>query len=55
VPKISTKATVVAESAIESNDDVRRVSEAGARAVLVGTAFCSAADIGAKVKEVMGW
>jgi indole-3-glycerol phosphate synthase len=55
LPKIAKKATVVAESAIESSDDVRRVSEAGARAVLIGTALCKAPDIGAKVKEVMGW
>jgi indole-3-glycerol phosphate synthase len=44
---------VVSESALESADDVRQVAEAGADAVLIGTAFCGASDIPAKVREVM--
>lgn len=55
LPQFAGRATLVAESAIETNDDVRRVAMAGARAVLVGTAFCSADDVSAKVIEVMGW
>lgn len=55
LPRLAGRATVVAESAIESHDDVARVAAAGARAVLVGTAFCSAEDVSAKVKEVMAW
>jgi len=45
----------VSESALETTSDLARVQEAGARAVLIGTAFCAAADVGAKVREVMGW
>jgi len=44
---------VVSESALESASNVRQVTEAGADAVLIGTAFCGASDIPAKVREVM--
>jgi indole-3-glycerol phosphate synthase len=55
IPQVSGRATVVSESALRSLEDVRRVASAGARAVLIGTAFCKATDVGAKVREVMGW
>lgn len=54
-PAVVGQALVVAESALENREDVDRVARAGARAVLIGTAFCAAADAAAKVAEVMGW
>lgn len=55
LPAVCGKATCVAESAIETSEDVARVAKAGARAVLIGTAFCREPDVAAKVKDVMGW
>ena len=46
--------TLVAESGIKTLADVRRVAEAGAKAVLVGETFMRAPDIGAAVHELMG-
>lgn len=42
--------TLVAESAIRSIDDVRKMGELGARAVLVGEGLVKAGDIGAQVR-----
>jgi indole-3-glycerol phosphate synthase len=55
LPRIAPHALAVSESAIEANADVKRVAAAGAKAVLIGTTFCEAPDIGARVREVMGW
>ena len=55
LPMIETPAISVSESAIETQEDIDRVHRSGARAVLIGTAFCAAPNIGAKVQEVMGW
>jgi indole-3-glycerol phosphate synthase len=55
LPGLAGCGTLVSESALQSQEDVARVQQAGARAVLIGTAFCAAPDAEAKVREVMGW
>ncbi len=45
---------IVAESGLKTQDDIKRVKEAGAHAVLIGETFMRADDIGAKIKEIMG-
>jgi indole-3-glycerol phosphate synthase len=54
LPRIAPHALAVSESGIETRADVDLVRDAGAQAVLIGTSFCAAPDIGAKVREVMG-
>lgn len=44
---------IVAESGIRTRDDVRAMKAAGACAVLIGETFMRAADIGAKVRELL--
>ena len=53
IPRIGKGKVIVAESGLKSNDDVKRVRDAGAHAVLIGETFMRAADIGAKIKEIM--
>lgn len=55
LPRLPHGVLRVSESAIHSAEHVRAVREAGADAVLVGTAFCSSPEPGARVREVMGW
>ena len=45
--------TLVAESGIKTPADVKRVADAGAKAVLVGETFMRAPDIGAAVQGLL--
>jgi indole-3-glycerol phosphate synthase len=52
MPHIPPGPTVVSESGFFNGDDVRRVIEAGAHAVLVGEGLVKAADVGEKIREL---
>jgi len=54
-PVLSGRALLVSESSIKSIADVDRVALAGARSVLIGTAFCREPEIAAAVRRIMGW
>ena len=54
-PLVPKDKTVVVESGIKSSQDVLFLKILGVNAVLIGTAFMQAQDIGRKVEEVMGW
>ncbi len=45
---------LVSESGVKTRADVERLAAAGARALLIGETFMRAADIGAKIDEVLG-
>ncbi len=53
IPLIPKGIVIVAESGLKTHQDVLRVQEAGAHAVLIGEVFMRSPDIGAKIKEVM--
>lgn len=55
IPLIHGGAVKVSESALRTYEDIQRAQEAGAHAVLIGTTFCAAPDVEAKVREVMNW
>ena len=46
--------TLVAESGLKTPADVKRVADAGAKAILVGETLMRSEDIGAAVRELMG-
>ena len=54
VKRIPDGKLIVSESGITTRDDVKRVAEAGVRAILVGESLMTAKDIGAKIKELIG-
>jgi len=45
---------VVSESGIKTRDDILRLETAGIDAVLIGTSFMEATDIGKKIEELFG-
>jgi indole-3-glycerol phosphate synthase len=51
-PRVPTGRLVVSESGIHRPEDIERLARCGVDAVLVGEALMSAADIGAKVREL---
>ena len=53
-PLIPQGKIVVAESGINSRQDVERLKQAGANAILVGKALVTAKDVAAKVRELAG-
>ncbi len=55
LPKIPPEKIVVSESGIRGPEDVKMLSDAGIKALLIGAVFMEADDIGAEVKRVMGW
>jgi len=52
-PRLPADVPLVAMSGIDSKEDVRRMFEAGADALLVGTSIMNAEDIEQKVKELV--
>ena len=50
--KVPDGVTLVSESGVRTPDDMKRVSQAGAAAVLIGDALVSAPDPGAKLREL---
>lgn len=45
---------VVSESGIKTRDDIQKLESVGIDAVLIGTSFMEAADIGKKIEELFG-
>jgi len=50
----STTPLLVAESGIHTHADVERLAKCGAQAILVGESLMKHADIGAKIRELLG-
>ena len=55
IPQIPKDKIIVAESGIHTQEDVNLMKNLGAHAVLIGEVFMKEKDIGAKVREVMGF
>jgi len=55
IPMLGKDVIAVSESALSEHGDVQRAAAAGARSVLIGTAFCGSEDVAGRVREVMGW
>ena len=53
-PRVPTDRLIVAESGINTRDDVVRLARAGARAFLIGESLMREEDIGAKLRELLG-
>lgn len=53
IPRIPQGKVIVAESGLRTHDDIRRVQDLCAHAVLIGETFMRAKDIGQKIDEIM--
>ena len=51
---VADKQVLVSESGIHTNDDIRKLEQAGVRAVLVGESLMRSDDIGGKIRELFG-
>ena len=49
---VADRQVLVSESGINTNDDIRKLEQAGVRAVLVGESLMRSDDIGAKIKDL---
>jgi indole-3-glycerol phosphate synthase len=54
IPLIPKDKVIVAESGIKTSEDIKHLQEIGANAVLIGETFMRQADVGAKIKELLG-
>lgn len=52
--EITTEKIIVSESGIKTKDDILKLESAGIDAVLIGTSFMEAEDIGKKMEELLG-
>lgn len=53
IPHIDKQRVIVAESGIQTHEDIMKLQQAGANAVLIGETFMRSVDIAQKIKEVM--
>ena len=53
IPRIPKEKIIVSESGIKSHEDIKRLRNLGAHAVLIGETFMRSPDIGQKIKDVM--
>lgn len=54
VPQIPAGKTVVAESGLQTAEEIQRLRRLGVHAVLIGEALMTSPDAGAKVRELLG-
>lgn len=54
IPRIPAGKLIVAESGIQTSEDVQRLKRLGVHAVLIGEALMTSPDVGAKVRELFG-
>lgn len=53
-PMVPDGKVVVAESGLETREDIERLGKLGVHAVLIGETFMKSQDIGGKIREIMG-